>query len=119
MSYPIVHHSSIVVLREATRFERKVLVYFGIATHLAQIYDTMQALRLPTPSVCRPSRTRFVVRAETAVASPINPNIQKENPKVVDTVTTSSVEKQVLQMLTSSQHCLMADMRCVEILFVY
>ncbi|CAL8470075.1 g9617 [Coccomyxa elongata] len=55
----------------------------------------MQALRLPTPSVCRPSRTRIVVRAETSVASPINPNIQKENPKVVDTVTTSSVEKQV------------------------
>ncbi len=40
------------------------------------------------------------MRASTATAAPINPNIQKDNEKVVDTVLTSSVGKQVRRTLS-------------------
>lgn len=64
--------------------------------------SNMQTFRLPAPSVCRAPRTSVVVRANTNVASPINPNIQKDNPKVVDTVPTSTVEKQVRKTKSST-----------------
>lgn len=87
---------------------RRTLVLLDILDSVAMLTSLSQSF-VPLPSVSAqraPRNARFAVRAEAAtVAAPINPNIQKDNPKVVDTVTTDSVEKQVGGNAWSSKAC--------------